>query len=199
MTSGRQSSLKPLCGQPFRPVEKGRLIHRGKHLLTTFRTESGHPCRSGTSLPAASSVSSIFPTFLTDQRHETHAAEILTDQFAVGCLGDLDQLLHPAGLADGHDDPSVPAELLDPRRGHMASAGGRENRVERRVLRRAPSAVAFEDFHIRKTETLEALAPKLDQIVLALDPDDLRGNAADDGCRVAGARAVLEHLIARCD
>ena len=64
------------------------------------------------------------------------------------------------------------------------------------MVRTAARAVAFEDFHVRITETLEALAPKLDQIVLALDADRFPGDAADHRGRVSGARAHVEHRVA---
>src|SRR5437868_1364476 len=92
----------------------------------------GRTCRS---------VSSIFPTLLADQGHEAHTAEALLDQLAVRSLGDLDQLLHPAGTADGHDDAPAVGELLDPGLGHVATAGGGEDGVDRRMFGATPGAV----------------------------------------------------------
>src|SRR5437762_13360769 len=100
----------------------------------------GRTCRS---------VSSIFPTLLADQRDEAHAAKIFLDQLAVRPLGDLDQLLHPAGIADGHDDAPAVGELLDPRLGHMAPTGGGENGVERRMFGAAPGPVALDNPDVR--------------------------------------------------
>src|SRR5437879_3858901 len=96
----------------------------------------GRTCRS---------VSSIFPSLLADQRDETDAAKIFLDQLAVRPLGHLDQLLHPAGTADRHDDAPAVGELLDPGLRHVTTAGGGENGIEWRMFGAAPGAVALDD------------------------------------------------------
>src|SRR3954462_5831038 len=82
----------------------------------------------------SSSVSSILPPFLADQRHEPHPAEILLPEESVVLLGDLDQLLHPAGVTDRHHQPPAGSELRDQGGRNMAAARRRQDRVIGRLL-----------------------------------------------------------------
>src|SRR3954452_6689222 len=119
----------------------------------------------------ARSVSSIFPSLLPNQRHEAHAAQILLDELAIGTLGHLDQLLHPARLADRHDDAPAVGELLDPRLGHVAAAGGGDDRIERSLVETALRPVALDNLEVVVAEAVNALPRELDQVVLPLDAD----------------------------
>src|SRR5438270_4051277 len=133
----------------------------------------------------SSSISSILPSLLDDQRHEANAPEILVNELATRSLGDLDQFLHPAGFAHRHDDPAAVGELVNQSLGHVASARRREDRIERRAVETASSAVAFDDRDIGAPEARQPLAGEFRQIVLPLDSDHLSGNSADDGGGIA--------------
>src|SRR5437868_4684591 len=144
----------------------------------------------------SSSVSSIAPPFLADQRHEPDLAEAFLLQDSVLLLGHFDQFLHRTGIADRHDEPSAGRKLLDQRTWDMAPAGGGEDRVERRLIAATGGPVAFDNLDVAVTEPPQPLARDVDQIMLALDPDHLRGNAADHRRGVTRAGADLEHDVA---
>src|SRR6185369_11160350 len=120
--------------------------------------------------PAAGVVlGSAVPAFLADQRYEPDSAEAFLPENSVLLL---DQLLDQAGIADGHDDPPVGCELLDPRTRYVASARRGEDRVVRRLFAPTLGPVAFDDLDIAVAETPHPFARDLDQFVLPLDRDD---------------------------
>ena len=67
------------------------------------------------------------------------------------------------------------------------------------MLRATQGSIALDDLDVGVAEPLEPLASGFNEVVLALDPDHLAGDAADDSCRVAGTGSDLEHLVAGLD
>ena len=81
----------------------------------------------------------------------------------------------------------------------MAPAGRGQDGVERRLLRAAPRAVAFDDLDIVVAKPAHPLARDLDQPMLPFDGDDPVGNAADDRRGISRACTDLEHYVVRSD
>src|SRR5438477_3105626 len=133
---------------------------------------------------SSDAVSIILPSLLADQRHEAHAAKTLLDQLPLCALRDLDQLLHPAWVAQRHDDAAARRELVDQRPGHVAAARSGDDRVIGSALRPALGAVALDDLDIAVAEPLEPLARHFDQFMLPLHADHRVCDAADDRSRV---------------
>src|SRR5436189_2075846 len=115
----------------------------------------------------------LVPTFLPDQRHEADRAEILASVAVLACAGDLDQALHRIRLSDRHDQSAPDAELPLQRRRHMRSAGGGEDRVERRVLRLTRRAIALDDPDVAVAEPPHPLHREAGELGVPLDGDHL--------------------------
>src|SRR6478735_2231994 len=99
-------------------------------------------------------VSAIAPPLLSDPWNEADPAKVLGDELAGRAPRDLDQLLDPVRLADGHDDPPALRQLIDPGLRDMASARGGQDGVVRRSGLPAARPVAFNNAHIVIAEPL---------------------------------------------
>src|SRR5436190_275538 len=92
---------------------------------------------------------------LADQRHEPHAAQILELKCAVFPLRALDQNLDGTWIADRHDDPAAGLQLVDEYLRDVASAGCRDDSIERRFVRASAGPVAVDNRDIVIPKTLQ--------------------------------------------
>ena len=139
------------------------------------------------------------PTFLPDQGHEGHGAEILLLLEAVltGAANAYQGLI--AELSNGDDQPSTQRELLLQGLGNMGTAGGNDDGLEGRFLRQSFGAVGDNDLGVGVTQPLQPGAGELCQFLVALDGEHLARHAAHHRRRIARAGADLEHLVAWLD
>ena len=109
------------------------------------------------------------PAVLADQRHEPDGAKILLGEFGHAAARDLEQLLLALAPPDRDDQPAADRELLLQRVRHGRSAGGHQDRVERRGLRPAERAVTDTQLDVVVSEFAEPLARALGERGMALD------------------------------
>src|SRR6476646_303253 len=146
---------------------------------------SGSAARAISRGNASNSISSIRPAFLADQRYEPHPAEIFLLQDSAVLLGDLDQLLNPAGIADRHHQPPAGRKLGDQGLGNVAAARRGEDRVIGGFVGPAAGAVTLDDLDMAVAKPPQSLASNLHQLVLPLDRDHSVHDSAEDRGGVA--------------
>src|ERR1700744_1115861 len=76
------------------------------------------------------------------QRHETHRGEFLLSEIALAVAAHADQGL-AAGRTDRCDEHAGGAQLIEQLRRHRIPGGGKNDRVERRLVRPAELAVVM--------------------------------------------------------
>ena len=141
----------------------------------------------------------VRPAMGADEGDKHHSPEILLLKFGLACAHELDQRLMPLRRAHRHDEATAGRKLMPQRIGDAGAAGGDENGVERLRVGPALGTVPDTDLDIVIAEPLEALARDLGELRVALDGIDLIGDHAEDGRRIAGAGADLEHAAAGPD
>ena len=98
---------------------------------------------------------------------------------------------------DWYDKPPARLELGQQRRRNVVRRSGDDDPVVRRVLRPSVIAVADTDGDIGITETRQRLGRPGAELGQDLDGIDLAGEHRQHGGLVAGARADLQHAVAR--
>ncbi len=146
-----------------------------------------------------SNISGVLPAIHPYQGNESDVSQVRLLQTPVLSFGYFDEVLNPARIANRHDNAAAGSELIDERLRDMTSARSSEDRTKGRLIYAAPRAVALKDRDIVVTEAPEPLARRFDEVMVALDANDLRRDATDDCSRVSRAGTDLEHLIARQD
>lgn len=95
--------------------------------------------------------------------------------------------------ADRDDQASPIRQLGLERPGDLRRSRRDEDGIKGSLVGQALAAIASQDFHVMVAELGEDLASALGQFGMALNAEDLPGQAAEDGCLIARAGAYLQH------
>ena len=109
---------------------------------------------------------------------------------------DADQFLHPRIAPNRNDQPAADLELLLQRFRNFRAAGGDDDAVIGRMFRPALGPIAVEDMHVVIAEIGQRRRGFFGELADALDGVNVAGNPGQDGRRITGSGADLEHLFA---